>query len=220
MKNASFETLLDDVKISYRFALKNAISYVLATIGVLIVTVLLLAVVAALIFVPLVFLSGGFEAFVTWVSSFSHSDAMVGTTVAAGAVLIFSPLLAPFFVAIGALFGMGREIVESEGTTAEGVFAWYKRKFFSLAGGGVVLFLIVMGPMLLLLLVGTVVYGDQFLMTTMLSTGQGNPVIASLMMVWFVISTGSLSMMFPAIIDGHSVLESVTLSFRMSYRYF
>ncbi|MGQ4912938.1 MAG: hypothetical protein ACP6KW_12270, partial [Candidatus Thorarchaeota archaeon] len=68
--------------------------------------------------------------------------------------------------------------------------------------------------------VGTVVYGDQFLMTTMLSTGQGNPVIASLMMVWFVISTGSLSMMFPAIIDGHSVLGSVTLSFRMSYRYF
>ena len=60
MKNASFQTILEDLKISFKFALKNVISYVLAIIGVFIVAGLLLVVAAAFIFVPLLF-SMGFE---------------------------------------------------------------------------------------------------------------------------------------------------------------
>ena len=65
--------------------------------------------------------------------------------IALGGIMFALPFLAPFMVAIGAMFGLGREIVESEGTSAEGVFTWYKKKFFSLAGGGLVLFIVVVG---------------------------------------------------------------------------
>jgi hypothetical protein len=220
MKNTSIRTLLDDLKISYKFALKNVISYVLAIIGVFIVTAILLVVVAIFVFVPLFFLLGGFEALTVFFESFGDAALIQGTGVMAGLVLLMLPFIAPFFVAIGALFGMGREIVESEGTSAEGVFTWYKRKFLPLAGGGLVMFLVVLGPILIGLLAGALIYGDTFLNLALLSTGPGNPILAAGVTLWLLVSTGLLSMMFPAIIDGNSVLESTKMSVRMSIRYF
>ena len=219
MKNTSFRTLLDDLKISYKFALRNVISYILAIIGVAIVTVLLIVVVAVFVFVPL-FLAMGLDQLIAFFESFSDTSILQGTGVMAGLVLLILPFVAPFFVAIGALFGMGREIVESEGTSAEGVFTWYKRKFLSLAGGGIVMFLIVLGPILIGLLAAALVYGDAFLNFALLSTGPGNPIIAAGVALWLLVSTGLLSMMFPAMIDGNSVLESTKISVRMSISYF
>jgi hypothetical protein len=126
-------------------------------------------------------------------------------------------------VAIGALFGMGREVVESEGTSVEGVFAWYKKKFFSLAGGGLFLFLVVVGPFLILLVIGAAIYGETFLTIAVISSGPANfanPVIFSLLLIWVAISTGLLSMLFPSLIDGYSVLESIKRSVSMSIKYF
>ena len=142
MKNASFSTILEDLKISFKFAYKNAISYFLGLIGVLIVSGILIVVVAAMIFIPLVF-SIGIGNLTTFFESFSGLEEVGLSNIAMGSILFALPFLAPFMVAIGALFGMGREVVESEGTSVEGVFTWYKKKFFSLAGGGLFLFLVV-----------------------------------------------------------------------------
>jgi hypothetical protein len=191
--------------------------------GVLIISGILLVFVAILIFVPLLFTAGGIQGLTTFFELFSTDISAGFTNIVVGGILIALPLLAPFFVAIGALFGMGREIVESEGTSAEGVFTWYKKKFFSLAGGGLILFLVVLGPMILILLSGIFFFGFDFFNFALITSGTAgsmNPVIGSLLMIWFAVSLGLLSMLFPAIIDGYSVIEATKKSIRMSITYF
>jgi hypothetical protein len=222
MKNASFSTIIEDLKISFRFAKKNVISFLLGILGVLIVSGLLIIVVVAIVFIPTVFIVG-IDNINAFFESFSSIETIGLANVAIGSILFLLPFIAPFMVAIGALFGMGREIVESEGTSAEGVFTWYKKKFFSLAGGGMVLFLVIVGPVMLALLVGITVYGDPLLSIAEISSGStnfANPVGFSLLLIWFAISTGLLSMLFPSLIDGYSVFESVKRSVRMSIKYF
>jgi hypothetical protein len=193
MKNASLQTLLDDMKISFRFAFKNVISYVLAIIGVFIVTILLIALVAGFIFVPLLVSPSGLEAFTIWAESFTEWTIAGGLTIATGIFLIALPFIAPFFVATGALFGMAREIVESDGTSAEGVFTWYKKKFFSLAGGGIMLFLFILGPIMLVILVAVALFGEQILDVAFIGIGSTttlNPIISALGVIWLIISVG------------------------------
>lgn len=223
MKNASFQTLLDDLKISIKFALKNVISYVLAIIGVFLVTIILIVIVAAFVFVPILLSPGSLEAFTIWAESFNEWTIAGGVTIATGIFLIALPFVAPFFVATGALFGMSREIVESEGTSAEGVFTWYKRKFFSLAGGGIILFLFILGPVMLVILGSVALFGNQILNIAFIGIGSStvmNPLISALGVIWFVISSGLMSMLFPAIIDGYSVVEATKKSIRMGVQYF
>ncbi|TET10569.1 MAG: hypothetical protein E3J86_05480 [Candidatus Thorarchaeota archaeon] len=222
MKNASFQTLVEDLKISFRFALKNVISYVLAIIGVFMVAGLLLIIVAAIVFVPLLF-TMGFGNMVVWFESFNLLAPSEGATIALGIFLIALPFITPFFVAVGALFGMSREIVESEGTTAEGVFQWFKRKFFPLADGGLVMFVIIAGPVFLVSFGAVALFGDQVLNIAFISSGTTttlSPILSGLSVIWFVLSTGFLTMLFPAIIDGYSVVEATKKSFRMSIDYF
>ena len=221
MKNASFQTVLDDLKISIRFALKNVITYVLAIIGVAIVTFLLIAIVAAFIFVPIFLSPQGIQVFMAWADSLAEWNAASGATIATGIFLIALPFVAPFFVATGALFGMSREIVESEGTSAEGVFTWYKKKFFSLAGGGIMLFLFILGPIMLAILASVALFGDQILNIAFFGPSSAmNPFISALGVIWLLLSTGMMTMLFPAIIDGFSVIEATKKSIRMSIQYF
>jgi hypothetical protein len=128
-------------------------------------------------------------------------------------MLFLVPLLSPMFVAIGALFGMGREIVESEGTSVEGVFTWYRRKFVPLAGGGIILFLLTILPPAL---------SFAFVYELM---GLNPPlsilsILAVFTFLWIILVTGSLSMMFPAIIDGKGAIDATIQSIRMSWKYF
>jgi hypothetical protein len=223
MKNASFETLVDDLKISIRFALRNLISYVLAIIGVFLVTIILIGIVAAFVFIPIVISPQGLQSFTIWAESLEGWFAAGGVEIATGVFLIALPFVAPFFVASGALFGMAREIVESEGTSAEGVFTWYRKKFFSLAGGGIVLFLFILGPVLLVILGAVALFGEQVLNVAFIGVGSSNimnPLVSALGVIWFVFSTGLMTMLFPAIIDGHSVVEATKKSIRMSIQYF
>jgi hypothetical protein len=223
MKNASFQTLLDDLRISIRFALRNVISYVLAIIGVFIVTIILIAIVAAFVFVPLLVSPGGLDAFTNWAESFNEFSSAGGVTIATGIFLIALPFVAPFFVATGALFGMAREIVESDGTSAEGVFTWYRKKFFSLAGGGIMLFLFILGPIMLVIIGAVALFGDQILNVAFIGVGSTslmNPLISVLGVIWIFLSTGLMVMLFPAIIDGYSVIEATRKSIRMGIQYF
>jgi hypothetical protein len=212
-KNASIGVLM----VSFKFALKNILSFILGMIGVLIVTILVMGLAMAIVAVPLLFALGGPEGFVAFFESLGVILESVflpelNPASATLGILAITLLVTPFFVAIGVVFGMGREIVESAGTSAEGVFVWYRKKFFSLAGGGIVMFAVIGLPLIL-------VYGSLFLAGYVL-TGIPAAVLASLSAIWIILSSGMLTMVFPAIIDNYSVFDATRQSIRLSLRYF
>ncbi|MGD9381393.1 MAG: hypothetical protein PVI03_03020 [Candidatus Thorarchaeota archaeon] len=216
-KNASIGVLIDDLKVGFKFAVKNILSFLLGMIGVLIVTLVVMMIGFAIVSIPLLFAVGGPEGFVTFFDSLgvileSIFVAQPDPAAASLGILVILLLLTPFIVAIGVVFGMGREIVESAGTSAEGVFVWYRKKFFSLAGGGIVMFIIIGLPLLL-------VYGSLFL-AGYVATGPLGAVLASLSAIWIMLSSGMMTMVFPAIIDNYSVIDATRQSIRLSIRYF
>jgi hypothetical protein len=206
--------LAEDISVSFKFAFKNVISFFLGMLGVLIVT-LVLVVIMLLIFIATVILltPGGFfelvEVFVGIIETFANWPSVESLGLV---VLIIVPLILPIFVAIGALYGMAREIVESEGTTAEGVFAWYSRRFIPLAGGGVVVFMITIVPLAALYAYGYNTLGGSI-------SGSDEVLLIATGVVWFVVSSGLLTMMFPAIIDGLTVGQAVARSVKMGVKY-
>ncbi|NHJ13081.1 MAG: hypothetical protein EAX95_05355 [Candidatus Thorarchaeota archaeon] len=219
-KNASFGALVEDLKVSFKFAAKNLISFLLGTIGVLLVSVVIFILIALAVFIPMLILLGGWEGLTIYFTNLGPvlEDVFTSGTImnpaAFGAMAFVVAIIAsPFFIAIGALFGMGREIVESEGTTAEGVFVWYKKEFFSLAGTGILLLLIVLLPALTL-------YGAAFAVTGFELPTFLNSVIAAISVLWLTISLGLSSMVFPAVIDGLSVIDAFKESFRLSIKHF
>ncbi|MHA2600806.1 MAG: hypothetical protein AM324_001570 [Candidatus Thorarchaeota archaeon SMTZ1-83] len=215
MKEASLANLVEDLKVGFSFAVKNVVSFFLAVLGVLLVTAIILVIIIISVTIPLFFTAGldaMIDFFVSWIEPFPPADAAA----LLGLILfLILPILAPLFVAFGALFGMAREIVESEGTTAEGVFTWYRRKFFSLAAGGILLFLIVIGPIGLAVWWILVYYPMPFGMPFHIEI-----VLEATAVVWLVMSSGMLSMVFPSIIDGHSALGAIRESAGLCWKYF
>lgn len=204
----------EDISVSFKFAFKNVISFFLGMLGVLIVTAILVVLMLLIFIVIVIFLTpGGFfelvEVFVGIIEAFANwpSPTNLGLI-----VLLLVPLLLPIFVAIGALYGMAREIVESEGTTAEGVFAWYSRRFFPLAGGGVVVFMTTIVPLAALYAYAYNTLGGNI-------DGADEVLLIATAVVWFVVSSGLLSMMFPGIIDGLTVKQAVGRSIKMGVKY-
>jgi hypothetical protein len=206
--------LAEDLSVSFKFAFKNVISFFLGMLGVLIVTAILVAIMLLIFIVTVIFLTpGGFfelvEVFVGIIEAFANwpSPENLGLI-----VLIIVPLILPIFVAIGALYGMAREIVESEGTSAEGVFAWYSRRFFPLAGGGIVVFMTTIVPLAALYAYAYNTLGGNI-------HGPDEVLLIATGVLWFVLSSGLLSMMFPGIIDGLTVRQAVGRSVKMGVKY-
>ncbi|MFW9803096.1 MAG: hypothetical protein ACFFFC_10615 [Candidatus Thorarchaeota archaeon] len=216
-KNASIGVLMEDLKVSFKFAVRNILSFLLGMIGVIIVTLVVMLIGFAVVSIPLLFAMGGPQGFVAFFESLgvlmeAIFVAQPDPAAATLGILAIMLLVTPFFVAIGVVFGMGREIVESAGTSAEGVFVWYRKKFFSLAGGGIVMFVIIGLPLFL-------VYGGLFLAGYVL-TGLPSAVLASLSAFWIMLSSGMMTMVFPAIIDNYSVLDATRQSIRLTMKYF
>ncbi len=204
----------EDISVSFKFAAKNVLSFILGMIGVLIVTVIFLALLLLVFVVTVIFLlPGGIWAFIDIFVAIVESLAEWPSPTSLGlVVLILVPLVLPIFVAIGALYGMAREVIESDGTTAEGVFAWYSRRFFPLAGGGTVIFVVTIAPLAIL-------YGYAYQVLGGNITGTNESLLIATAIIWFVVTSGLLSMMFPGIIDGLTVKQAVARSFKMGVKY-
>ncbi len=215
MKGSSFTILMDDLKASFKLAVKNILSFLFGMIGVIIVTVLLMAAVAMAV-MPFVIFFLGVEGMVNAIAQFAplmETESGAAMIIFGFGMIVILPFLIPFFVSIGALFGMGREIAESEGTNAEGVFSWYSRKFFSFVGGGLIMFLISMMPLALLMLALIPVHGGS-------PIGPFAWVLPVGAFIWLTVSLGMLSMTYPAIVDGYSPIEATKISLKMSWTYF
>ncbi len=215
MKGSSFSILMDDLKASFKLAVKNILSFLLGMIGVIIVTVLLIAAVVIAI-VPVIIVFLGIEGMINAIAQLAplmETQSGAAAIIFGVGMLVILPFLIPFFVSVGAIFGMGREIAESEGTNAEGVLSWYSRKFFSFVGGGLIIFLISIFPLALLMLALIPVHGGS----------PGGPfawVLPVGIFIWLTVSLGMLSMTYPAIVDGYSPIEATRISLKMGWTYF
>ena len=200
--------LSKDLYLGFMFAVKHFLSYFLAMLGIIILTVIIIIVVLLFVVVPLV-LFVGLPAIIAWVTSFSiEIGTLEGTILIAIILMIVLPLLGPFFVAYGSLYGMSREIIESESTSAESAFSWYRKRALSLAGGGIIHFLISLAPFLI------AIYAI-FATTITVPTDAQLRVILPVGFLWVILSNGMLSLTFPGIIDGLSAVGSAKRSVRL-----
>ncbi|TFG06487.1 hypothetical protein EU522_01565, partial [Candidatus Thorarchaeota archaeon] len=99
---------LDDIKAGFKYAIKNVPSFFLAMIGILLVTVIFLLAILVTIVLGIVYLSSnGWISVIQLVDFIGATFAMWPEPMVVGVAIVYiSPLLAPLFVAIGALYGM------------------------------------------------------------------------------------------------------------------
>jgi hypothetical protein len=197
-----------DLEVGFKFTIKNLLSYILAMLGVVVVTGVLLIIILLFIIIPLIFIVG-LPFFINWVVTFAvQISALSGILLISMLFIILSPILGLFFIAFGAAFGMAREIVESDGTTAEGVFTWYRKKALSFIGGGMIHFMISIAPFLIAII---------SILTPPLNLPNESDlaIILPLGIFWIILTNGMLSLTFPGIIDGLSAQKAARRSVRL-----
>ena len=207
IKNGIY-ALPKDLEVGFRFAIRNLLSYILAMLGIVLVTAGLLIVILFFIFIPVIFVIG-IPIFVDFVVAFAiQIDALSGILLLSMLLIIITPVLGPFFIAFGAAYGMAREIVENEGTTAEGAFTWYRKRALSFVGGGMIHFGISIAPFLIAII--SILAPPSYL-----PSEESLALILPLGIFWIVLTNGMLSLTFPGIIDGLSAQRAARRSVRL-----
>ncbi|MHA2351870.1 MAG: hypothetical protein ACXABX_01970 [Candidatus Thorarchaeota archaeon] len=202
---------VETIKLSVRFTRTHYLSIFLAILGVFVITFSLFLLILFIGSIPLSIVYGPFDEFFDAFDYIGDALAGVSTVGKVGAALfIVSSLLAPFLIAIGALFGLGQEIIESGTVTAEETLLWYRQKFTRLAGGGVVQFLYIFGPILMEYVLAAWYFGNQTVPVNSLA------ILIILAYLWFLFSGGMLSMVFPSIVDGVSFFSSIKHSMKLT----
>jgi len=204
--------IIKDFKVGFTLAVKNFLSFSLAMLGILLVSMVLLVVILLVVIVPVLITLG--LPFLIWlvesiVSGFSETS---GLYLVMLVLFLIIPLLSPFFIALGALFGMSREIVESDGTYAESAFSWYGKRGLSLLGGGLIHVLITLAPIIIAFLsISYPVWNPP--------TDAELEIIIPLIVVWIILINGMLSLTFPGIIDGLPAIRAAAKSVRLTCQF-
>ncbi|MFX1606286.1 MAG: hypothetical protein ACFFDD_10295 [Promethearchaeota archaeon] len=204
--------IVKDFKVGFTLAVKNILSFGLAMLGILLVSLVLLVVILIVVIVPVLITMG--LPFLIWlvesiVAGFSETS---GLYLVMLVLFLILPLLSPFFIALGALFGMSREIVESDGTQAESAFSWYGKRGLSLLGGGLIHALITLAPIIIAFLsISYPVWNPP--------TDEELEIVIPLIIIWIVLINGMLSLTFPGIIDGLSAIRAAARSVRLTCQF-
>ena len=204
--------ILKDFKVGFTLAVKNILSFGLAMLGILLVSALLLAVILLVVIIPVLIYLG--VPFLIWlvesiVAGFSETSGLYLVMLVMFLVL---PLLSPFFIALGALFGMSREIVESDGTHAESAFSWYGKRGLSLLGGGLIHALITLAPIAIAFLSTSYPVWNP-------PTGAELEILIPLIIFWIILVNGMLSLTYPGIIDGLPAIRAAARSVRLTAQF-
>jgi len=204
--------IIKDFIVGFTLAVKNILSFGLAMLGILLVTIVLLVVILLVVIIPVLIFLG--LPFLIWLVE----SVVAGFTETSGLYLVMLvlflliPLLSPFFIALGALFGMSREIVESDGTQAESAFSWYGKRGLSLLGGGLTHALITLAPIIIAFLsISYPVWNPP--------THAELEIIIPLIIIWIILINGMLSLTFPGIIDGLPAIRAAGRSIRLTCQF-
>jgi len=212
-------SFMDDVKISFGYAKKNMLSFLLAMFGMIIlVGIIILIVMSPLLVMAWLANPGDPEAFgltlasyFQGLSGFMGSNPLVGFF-AGGAIglLFLIPIFAIGTWIFGAIYGMSAEIVKTGGTHAESAFGYLRRNLVSYLAAGILWSLVLFLPMWIVGLGATALTGFSSL-----PAGWGWP-MAIITFLYFYILGGFLMLHLPATTDGKSALDSLKTSFTLT----
>ena len=208
--STSYNTIVDDLKSSFRLAKENILSYFLANLGMLIAVVLLMGLVMVPIAVAALLMVGtspaAWEAIGLGLAAWAESNPWA---VGGVAILFIVPFIALFLTVVGSIYGMSKDLVAHGETKAERAFSWFRHKFLTFGGAGVLLTTIIILPPL-------VVWGS----VSILMGYTVNVAISTLLSVftftWVFITVGLCAMVFPAITYGKGVQDAFKESFHLA----
>ncbi len=209
--STTFNTIINDMKGSFKQACRTALSYFLANLGMLIVVFLL----ALLIAIPV--------AAIAWFALAPLSEASMealalwaeGNPLAIGSlgILIMIPLVSMFLVVSGSIYGMTYDLVTTGDTRAEAAFSYLRHKFLTFLSTGAVLTIIVIVP-------PVTVWGLTAIAMNYTISATISSVLTIFTFVWIFITAGLTSMVFPAVASGKGVQTAVKESFSLSTKHF
>ena len=208
--STSINTIYNDLKSSFTLARRNILSYFLANLGMLIAVALLLGIVL----IPIAALAVwgiGLDVAV-WEAIFAGmlAWALANPLVAGGVTaLILIPFVAFFFTAVGAIYGMSKDLITHGETKAERAFSWFRGKFLTFFGAGYLLTVIIFLPPAALFYAASLLMGYTVPVTV-------STVLSVITFVWVFLTVGLCSMVFPAITHGKGVQEAFKESFDLA----
>lgn len=204
---------VETIKLSVHFTRTYYLSIFLAIIGVFLITIVLFLLIVLIGSIPLSIFYGPFDEIFDVFDFIGNALSGVNDVEAVGIVLFAgSAILAPFLIAIGALFGIGQEAIEGGTVTAEEALLWYRQKFSRLASGGIIQFLIIIIPIGIEYILAAWHFRNQMPDNTTLTF------LVFIAALWFLLSSGMLSMVFPSIVDGIPVFSSIMHSIKLTLK--
>lgn len=207
----SLRDYVETIRLSFRFTRTYYLSLFLAILGVFVITISLFLLIVFIGSIPISIFYGPFDEIFDIFDFIGDALSGVNDVEAVGIVLFAgSALFAPFLIALGTLFGIGQEIIEGGSATAEEALLWYRQKFTRLATGGIIQFLFIIGPIGLEYILATWYFRNQAVDSTTFT------ILIIIAIVWFLFSSGMLSMVFPSIVDGMSLSSSVKNSVKLA----
>ncbi|PNX50228.1 MAG: hypothetical protein BV458_13615 [Thermoplasmata archaeon M9B2D] len=214
MSKWNLRNYVETIKLSVHFTRTYYLSIFLAILGVFVITTVLFLLIVLIGSIPLSIFYGPFDEIFDVFDFIGNALSGANDVEAVGIILFAgSALLAPFLVAIGALFGVGQEVFEGGTATAEEALLWYRQKFSRLASGGIAQFIIIIMPIGIEYIIATWYYRNQM---------PDNATLTFLVFIaalWFLFSSGILSMVFPSIVDGMSVFSSIKHSIKLAWKH-
>ncbi len=208
----NLRSYVETIKLSVHYTRMYYLSIFLAILGVFVITIVLFLMIVLIGSIPLSIYYGPFDEIFDVFDSIGESLDGVNDIAAVGIILFAgSALLAPFLIALGALFGIGQEVFEGGTATAEEAMLWYRQKFSRLASGGILQFLFIIVPIGIEYIFASYYFPDQMPDTTTFT------LLVFIAALWFLFCSGMLSMVFPSIVDGMSVFSSVKNSLKLTW---
>ncbi|MFX1270530.1 MAG: hypothetical protein ACFFAX_02530 [Promethearchaeota archaeon] len=208
--STSFNTLVDDIKSSFKLARENMLSYFLANLGMLIAVALLLGLVMVPIAAAALLMVGtnpsAWEAIGLGLAAWAESNPWA---VGGVAILFLIPFIALFLTVVGSIYGMSKDLVAHGETKAERAFSWFRHKFLTFGGASAVLTIIIVIPPMIL-------WGSVSILNGYTIPAAYSTLLSVTTFVWVFFTVGLCSMVFPAITYGKGVQEAFKESFRLA----
>lgn len=212
MSTTDFNTILGDLKYSLKLAWNKALSYFLANMGMLLLIAIILGIVAIPILVAAVWVIGphNFAALGVAMSTWATANPWV---VGGIGLLILVPFITLFFMVIGSIYGMSKELVETGDTRAELAFTYFRHKFISFASAGVLLTLIIIVPPI-------AVWGATSILSGYVIGYAARVALSVFTFAWVFVTVGLCAMVLPAVVNGKGVQEAFKESFNLAINRF